>query len=161
MNGGKLEQIGTPEEIFHQPASRFVGRFLGLADFLRARSTEKGLQTEIGVVPTEMPVALGTDVDVMVRPDDISIHPADSGKGRITSRVFRGMHYLYNVILPSGAVVHSIQAHTAYFEEGTPVEVSLEPHQLLTCFVVDRSGPDAEHEQTFQVSTGNGALEVG
>ena len=158
LNGGKLEQIGTPEEIFHQPASRFVGRFLGLADFLRATSTDTGLETEIGVVRTQTPVAVGTDIDVMVRPDDIWIHPAESGKGRIRARVFRGMHYLYNVVLPSGAVVHSIQAHTAYYNEGTPVEVSLEPHQLLTCFVVDRSRSDASEEQTFLVSTGNGAL---
>ena len=38
MNGGKIEQIGTPEEIYNRPHSRFVADFVGSANLIRARS---------------------------------------------------------------------------------------------------------------------------
>ncbi len=156
MNRGLLEQVGTPEEIFYQPATRFVARFLELADFVPARSTEAGLETEIGVVCTDPPVAVGTEVALMVRPQNIDIRPCESGKGKIVARTFRGSNYLYNIALPSGVVVHTLQRYSAPYQCGASVEVSLEPHQMLTCFVANGSSADGKMESTFLVSTGDG-----
>lgn len=47
FNAGSLEQVGTPEELFFAPASRFVAEFMGQADFIRGETTEHGLQTEV------------------------------------------------------------------------------------------------------------------
>ena len=135
LNSGTLEQVGSPEEIFHHPRTRFVARFLGIADFIRGRTTEDGLVTEIGVLQPEVRVPTGTEVDVMIRPDDVGIQQSSTGRGRVVSRVFRGMHYLYGLSLPSGAVVHSLQHHTAYYEQGSPVDIYIEPDETLTCFV--------------------------
>ena len=135
INAGSLEQVGAPEEIFHHPSTRFVAQFLGIADFIPARVTEDGLVTEIGILHPPVRLPSGTEVEVMVRPDDVAIHPSDTGPGRVMSRVFRGMHYMYVISLPSGVLVHSLQHHTAYYQQGAPLDIYLEPNQTLTCFV--------------------------
>ena len=154
MNAGRLEQVGTPEEIFHHPGTRFAARFLGNADFIPATATEDGLVTEIGVLRPPPRIPPGTAVEVMVRPDDVAIRPSDSGTGRVMGRVFRGMHYLYVLSLPSGMVVHSLQHHTAYYQQGTPMDISLEPNQTLTCFMDSNSAPDPETGVSFAALTG-------
>ena len=139
MNAGRLEQVDHPEEVFHKPKSNFVAHFLEIADFISARVTQDGIRTEIGVV--ELPVQLPEDsmAEVMVRPDCVTIYPSEQGPGRVVSRLFRGMHYLYEVSLPSGAVIHSLASHTCQYEPGTSVGVSFEPDHTLTCFVNGRS----------------------
>ncbi len=161
ISDGNIEQIGTPEEIFHQPANRFVARFLGLADFVEARATDAGLETEVGTLDATLPFPIGTKGELMVRPDDVSMQPSESGNGTITARVFRGSHNVYVIQLKSGSVVHSLQSHTSMYAEGTAVDVALEPDQTLTCFVSNGSSPDGNSESTFMVSSGNGTNGVG
>ena len=156
INDGHIEQIGTPEQIFHQPANRFVARFLGLADFVPAKATDAGLETEMGTINTTLPFSAGTEGELMLRPDDIGIRPLESGKGKVVARVFRGVHNVYIIQLPSGAVVHSIQNHATNYPAGMPVDVFLEPHQVLTCFVSDGSAADGGGESTFLVPSGSG-----
>ena len=135
MNSGILEQAGTPEEIFHRPQSRFVARFLGAAEFILGRATEGRVITEIGALHPNAELQPGTEVEVTVRPDDVAIRPSPTGPGRVVSRAFRGMHYLYGISLPSGITVHSLQHHTTYYQQGDPVDVYLEPKQSLACFL--------------------------
>lgn len=153
MNKGSLEQVGAPEEIFHRPTTRFVAGFLGIADFVPAKATEDGLETEIGLLSPSVPVPPGTEVDVMVRPDDLAMGPAEQGSAKVVVRLFRGMHYLYRLSLNSGTVVRSLQHHSVYYQQGDPVDVSFEAHQTLTCFVNDNSGPALEGVKTFLATT--------
>ena len=153
MNCGSLEQVDTPEEIFHHPGTRFVARFLGVADFIPARATGEGLVTEIGVLHPSVNLSPGMEVDVMVRPDDVAIRPSGRGRGQIVSRIFRGMHYLYGLSLPSGAVVHSLQHHSAFYHQADSVDIYLEPNQTLTCFVNSSSAPHPETAQSFSAVT--------
>ena len=144
MTSGSLEQVGTPEDIFHHPKTRFVANFLGIADFIVGRVDGNDLVTEIGVVHSTAPLDPSAKYEVMIRPDDIALRPSDTGMGRVVGRVFRGMHYIYTVSLPSGVVVSSLQHHTAYYQCGDPVDVYLGESQTLTCFVNNDSAPDAE-----------------
>ena len=153
MTGGSLEQVGTPEDIFHHPKTRFVANFLGIADFIVGRVDGNDLVTEIGVVHSTTPLDPSAKYEVMIRPDDIALRPSDTGMGRVTGRVFRGMHYIYTVSLPSGAVVSSLQHHTAYYQCGDPVDVYLGENQTLTCFVNNDSAPGVEPEPAFTVRT--------
>ena len=148
IHKGCLQQVGTPEEVFHYPRSPFVAGFLGTADFLSAQATEAGLVTEIGTLrPLERP-SLDSPYELMVRPDDVAIRSSETGAGRVESRVFRGTHYLYGLVLPSGAIVHSLQHHTAHYRYGERVEVYLERDQTLICFVQGR-----EDESSLQAVT--------
>ena len=156
MNAGSLEQVGTPEEIFHHPGTRFVAQFVGSADFLAAKVTEEGLVTEIAVLQPTTPIPVGAEVEVMVRPDDVGIRPSSNGTGAVVSRAFSGMQYTYGLRLPSGAVVHSLQHHSAVYQQGEPMEVFLEPNQNLTCFLNSDSVPGVETGRAFSASTLDG-----
>lgn len=153
MNAGILEQVGTPEEIFHHPGTRFVAQFVGSADFLAAKATEEGLVTEIAALRPATPIPIGAAADVMVRPDDVRIRPSSNGAGTVISRAFSGMHYSYGLRLPSGAVVHSLQHHSAIYQPGELMEVFFEPNQSLTCFLNSDSVPGVETDQVFSAST--------
>ena len=154
MNEGRLEQVGTPEEIFDHPATRFVAWFMGTGDFIPAKTMENGLITEIGVLHPQIPLAPGTETEVMVRPDDVIIEPCATGLGKVAGRNFIGMGYIYSLALPSGDVVHSYQHHSVQYEKGAPMDVYLEPNQALTCFVNSTSAADMTPGQSIPVVTG-------
>ena len=135
MHLGRIEQVDTPERIFHQPTSPFVARFMGIADFIPAEVEGDVLLTELGMVPRPLEARDGAKVEVMVRPDDISIHPEEAGQGRVVERVFQGAHNLYKVVLPSGTTTHSLRLHYQLYDEGETVSVRIDPGHGLMCAV--------------------------
>ncbi len=135
MHWGRIEQVDTPERIFHQPISPFVARFMGIADFLPAKVQGDVLLTELGMIPRPLEAKDGAKVEVMVRPDDISIRPEEAGQGRVVERVFQGAHNLYKVELPSGTTIHSLRLHYQSYSEGERVSVRIDPGHDLMCVV--------------------------
>ena len=109
MNAGRMEQIDTPQAIFQKPATPFVAKFIGTADFITGTVHNGLLVTEIGNLAVHEPLPRGETVSVMIRPNLVSIHPDPNGVGVITERIFQGSHYLYRIVLPSGAAVRSLQ----------------------------------------------------
>ncbi|MBI2166311.1 MAG: ABC transporter ATP-binding protein [Chloroflexi bacterium] len=138
MNTGRVEQMDTPYEVFQHPRTRFVAQFLGTSDFLPARPVEGGLMTELGLVPQVADSSRG-EVEVMVRPDDLTLGQAEGGNGVVTSRQFLGTHYMYTVALASGTRVRVFSSHMNHLEEGTNIAVRLEPRHELVCFVGGRA----------------------
>jgi iron(III) transport system ATP-binding protein len=120
MRAGRLVQVGTPVDVFHQPVDRFVASFLGEASYLGADDARRihGVDT----------VALARGTTLMVRPDDIVLEP---GSGAVVERAeFRGTTWSYSVRLPGGAVVKASRDHLRPLPVGTTVAVSITPgHQ--------------------------------
>ncbi len=134
LNAGRLEQIGTPEDVFQSPVTRFVAEFLGMSDFLPARVVPQGLETELGIHPQPLRLPAGTLVEVLVRPDDLTLYPDPQGRARVIRSVFRGMDYLYHVVLPSGREIRCLGPHTDRYAPGTSARVDLTPGHALTWF---------------------------
>ena len=142
QNNGRLEQVDTPERIFHSPNSRFVAQFMGAADFL-AVGRSHGM-VHLGVNPTSKAEAdRSGDLEVMLRPDDLLIQPAEPGAGRIVGRSFQGATYLYTVALKSGLTLRSTMPHTERYPVGMMVSLQLTPAHPPRCFVDGRSAGDA------------------
>ena len=84
MSGGRLEQVGTPTEVYRNPASAFVARFVGSMNELAAMVTGPG-QVEVAglVVPTSAVGRFGTGepVTLLVRPEDVDVTPLGEGNG--------------------------------------------------------------------------------
>jgi iron(III) transport system ATP-binding protein len=138
LNQGVLEQMDSPELIYHLPATRFVADFVGQADFIPGRIRQGMVHTELGEFPDTMNSAEGSTVVVMIRPDDIHLMPNKSAEPRIVSRQFRGSENLYTIRLPSGQVVHSSESSTSVYQEGTAVELRVSAtHTVL--FPAERS----------------------
>lgn len=154
MNDGFLLQVGTPHEIYDQPASRFVADFIGETNFLpcEALQSQNGLATvRIGGQLTTQavcnePVAPGQKLTLTIRPEKIHLHrPEETGidqesvfSGKIIDAVFLGTDTRYRVELIAGAVVEVRQQNiNIAFERlsvGQAVAVSWQPRsaQVLT-----------------------------
>ena len=97
MDKGRIQQIGTPEDIYNEPKNAFVADFIGESNILDGIMHEdyvveffnrKFRCLDKGFAPME-------PVDVVIRPEDIEIVPADKGRlvGTVTSVTFKGVHY--------------------------------------------------------------------
>ena len=113
MNAGRIQQIGTPRDIFEQPNSIFVADFIGLSDFINARveAVEKN-STWLAVkgmrvrVETGERLAIGQEVTLFIRPNRVEIleQGAPAGENVLEARVLKltylGDNIDYRVVLP-------------------------------------------------------------
>ncbi|TYL49490.1 ABC transporter ATP-binding protein [Marinomonas sp. IMCC 4694] len=108
MNAGEIHQTGSPYQIYHRPATRFVASFIGHGDFLSATVCGPNcVHSDLGTIRGDLDHGFegNLQVDLLVRPDDI-LHDDDSEfTGIIESKFFRGSHFLYRVRLSSNKVV--------------------------------------------------------
>lgn len=137
MRRGRIEQIGPPEQVYHQPTTRFVAEFMGQSDFLPGVVQAGQVTTPIGPLERQVAAPDQAQVDILVRPDDITIQASNTGSGRVLHRDFMGMSYVYHVRLPDGTQVRSRSRHTERLELGTQVAVRFAGDHVLPCFYGD------------------------
>jgi iron(III) transport system ATP-binding protein len=125
LNRGRLEQLGTPEVVYHLPTTPFVAEFVGQADFLLGAVDGLQVRTELGQFPNTSGFPNGMAVSVMIRPDDVALVPTPDGSGVVLSRQFRGSENLYTVRLASGRSLHSSQPSDVVYERGSRVEIKI------------------------------------
>ena len=105
MHEGKLHQWDSPHNIYHHPKNHTVANFIGQGVMLPGIVREgHKIDTNIGILDSwpRDNVAIGDQVDVLIRPDDI-IHDDESPlRAKIIEKVFRGAEYLYSLEVPSG-----------------------------------------------------------
>jgi iron(III) transport system ATP-binding protein len=127
LNGGRLEQLSRPEELYHLPATRFVAHFVGKANFLPGRVVGAGIETDIGTFPNSLDFPSGAAVEVMIRPHQLELRPDPTGHGTVLSRRFRGVDTLVVVQLTSGLTLQSYQPSTLMLQARERVRVVAEP----------------------------------
>ncbi|MEA5508829.1 ABC transporter ATP-binding protein [Crocosphaera sp. UHCC 0190] len=130
MSHGKVEQLGTPEEIYTCPASRFVAEFVTQANFIPAKRRGKLWTTEIGQweISTPSPLNHSPEGDLMVRQEDILLKPDETGEVVISDRQFLGREYRYCLRTPSGCQIHARTALQTQLPIGTKVHLAIAPH---------------------------------
>jgi iron(III) transport system ATP-binding protein len=135
MDAGLIAQIGTAEELYQRPASRFVAGFLGSANLLRGTVVAAGAgKTSIEIlghrweIAADSPVAAGKAVDAVVRPEALTLAKDGDGlKGLVERRTYFGdkAEYLVRV---GDVLIQAIQWNPALgdeFREGEPVSLKL------------------------------------
>ena len=95
LNGGKIEQIGTPEEIYRQPRTAFVADFLGAGNLIRATISDGRAVTPAGTTLPVVPGGATGDVTVVLRREHITLTDPAQGNdefptGEVTMRAFSG-----------------------------------------------------------------------
>lgn len=134
MHNGVVEQIARPEQLYAEPASRFVAEFMGSAFFLNGVAHSSGLETELGFLRQSVKVPSGTMIEAAARPDDLTLIADPAGSARIVNTIYRGGSYLYEVRLPSGNVVRCEGPHTVRYGVGEAVRIELTPGHGLAHF---------------------------
>ena len=96
LSEGKIQQIGTPEDIYNEPQNAFVADFIGESNIFKGIMTGNMKVRFCGGEFMGMDdIPDGTLVDVVVRPEDVIITKPEDGTvtGEVTSVIFKGMHY--------------------------------------------------------------------
>lgn len=123
LNRGKIEQLGTPEDVYHNPATDFVADFVGKADFIEGIVEDGGIRTGIGSFLNNTDLGNGEKVQLMIRPDDIEIKPDEKGCAVIRDHQFKGSEVLYTLVLPGDRCIHSTLPSARTLPAGTRVDV--------------------------------------
>lgn len=134
LNQGNLEQVATPEDCFTQPASRFVARFLGEASFLPGQLQGDRVQTRLGPVPAAPIKGASGQVDLLLRPDDLSLTTSDSGNGSIEWGRYEGGSRLYGVRVDEGPVLQARVNHEIHLDPGDRVALEVITTHPLAVF---------------------------
>lgn len=130
MREGEAQQIGTPEEIYRQPANRFVADFIGVANFILCRRVGQEIQLmdspDLRLRATP-PDYLGDELVLMVRPEEITIGP-EGGEvpGVVEQSMFLGDAVEYLVRVGRGVLVRVKSHQRRRFHVGEPVTLTFE-----------------------------------
>ena len=131
MNLGEIYQIGTPEDIYNEPANKFVANFIGESNIIEGIMKDDYLvsfdQNDYRCV--DKGFARNERVDIVIRPEDIDI--VNEGKGLLTGVVdsiaFKGVHYEIDVKTKDR--IYTIHT-TDYHELGSKVDLTFGPEDL-------------------------------
>jgi iron(III) transport system ATP-binding protein len=141
MSGGRLQQYGTPFEVYARPANRMVADFMGLVNLVPGRIRDlKGGIANVELTP-DLTVAIansdglaaGERVEVAIRPENIRLavppDPAAGALATVASHVFLGNISEYEVALPSGPALR-VQTHPLQrFKAGETVAIEIDAAQ--------------------------------
>ena len=101
MNNGVIAQVGTPTDIYNEPASAFVADFIGEANILNGIMLDDCKVEILGKEITCVDKGFGknTPVDVVIRPEDIEVVPPTESElvGVVEDTIFKGVHYEMSV----------------------------------------------------------------
>jgi iron(III) transport system ATP-binding protein len=135
MNQGRIEQVGSPEDVYQRPRSEFVARFLGGTNILRGKRLGDGLADCGGVVLRcgEGDYGGGDTAIVSIRMHDIELSAQPAGaepneaSGTVARRVYLGAQRDYLVTLKDGQQLRVVTPLSVDIAEGSAVRVKLPP----------------------------------
>ncbi|MEM8719374.1 MAG: ABC transporter ATP-binding protein [Cyanobacteria bacterium P01_G01_bin.39] len=131
MRQGKIEQVGTPEEVYLNPASHFVAEFVTQANFLPATRRGQVWLSEIGEIAVSLAEsnenydAEAETGDLMLRPEEINLVLDLDSKIVVRSRQFLGREYYYELELASGRTIYARTSLEQKFAVDSRVSLSL------------------------------------
>ncbi len=130
MSDGDIQQVGTPEDIYNEPANLFVADFIGASNIFKGKMVGKK-QVEFGGTVFECVDDYDVDtlIDAVVRPEDVEI--TEAGKGQLEGEVltcdFKGIFYVTNVKTDRAEVeIHNLKS----FRTGDRVGLNIAPDSI-------------------------------
>ena len=133
MSEGEIQQIGTPTDIYNEPANAFVADFIGESNIFCGTMLKDCL---VSVAGSEIPCVdkgfgENQEVDVVIRPEDIEVSTDTRGAqfvGKITSSIFKGVHY--EMLAQSDKGVEFLIQNYKHFAVGQTIGMSVIPDNI-------------------------------
>jgi len=137
MNAGRIEQLGTPQEVYEQPRSEFTASFLGGSNIIRGKALDA---THVAFAGTTIeccgaPMVPGADAAVSVRQHEVQLSaeapsaPGNAVQGTVVRNVFLGSSRDYIVEAPDGTQLRITAPPQRNLAPGAPVWVVLPPER--------------------------------
>ncbi len=131
MNGGLIQQLGSPKDIYNEPENRFVAKFIGESNIIKGiylrKNVVRFMDVDFACVGYEF--APNEEVDVVIRPEDFDVVSLDKAKliGEVTSSIFKGVHYELCVDINNiEFVVHTYED----VKVGEKIGLSVDPYEI-------------------------------
>jgi ABC-type Fe3+/spermidine/putrescine transport system ATPase subunit len=155
MNAGRIEQVGTPSEIYERPATRFVAEFIGKANFLDVAGAAKGadggaevpLETRTGTTTVRLPAGqvrgrdgvMAEQASLFIRPEKIRIEASGDGAngeeqriaGQVLGRAYLGDHSEYLIRISEGVDVRVPAPVETDWLEGADVDLAVNRRDIF------------------------------
>ncbi len=140
MNGGKIEQLGTPEDIYDRPRSEFVARFIGASNVIKGQALDASHMTVAGqtIACIGAPMTAGATATISIRPHSVGLLGAEPLlatanviPATITRNVFLGSIRDYVAQLADGTELRVTTPPSQNIAPGTNVLVHLPQQQCL------------------------------
>ncbi len=138
MNAGKIEQVDTPKAIYHQPASAFIARFLGLSNLLSGEACQDGeekyIETVIGKIP--MDISVQGKVTLLLRPDALQLNGQSPFwvEGKLIKCTFRGSFCRATIDVRGIALTVDLHSKVPFPAEGETVRLGFDPQVAIQIF---------------------------
>ncbi|MCS7121155.1 MAG: ABC transporter ATP-binding protein [Archaeoglobaceae archaeon] len=133
INCGKVEQIGTPVEIYEKPKTKFVAEFIGEMNFIQAKREGEYFLSEIG--PIKLRDSNGADkILLALRPEKVVIDPKNTRnvfRGRVDEVTYLGSQISVKINI-NGFIIKSLQPSTIKVREGEEVLLGFREEDVLT-----------------------------
>jgi putative spermidine/putrescine transport system ATP-binding protein len=135
LRGGQLEQCAAPNDLYDRPSSAFVAEFVGTMNRIPGRSSASGDAVEVlgQRLPVMGPAPAGVAVDVLVRPESVTVQADPDSAALVVGSMFFGSATRLTVRLADDVEVKAdLPSHTAAtLPAGTPVRVTLADRPVL------------------------------
>jgi len=135
MRNGSIEQVDVPSVLYANPATPFVAQFVGTMNRIPGRVTKSG----VSVLGREVPIrgdvhgAPGDSVDVLVRPEELSVTTVGSGGGVVIGKTFFGSITRFAILYGERVTVQvdTSTADASAIDPGTAVELSVIASEVM------------------------------
>jgi spermidine/putrescine transport system ATP-binding protein len=128
MNAGRIEQIGTPTEIYERPQTRFVAEFVGSANLLPGRALAGAIALDAGLTvrPVDIRLSGGERCLVMVRPEHMRLTDAEGIAATVAKCTYVGDHHEIQATLADGGEVTIKQQERPSLAPGAPCRIAFD-----------------------------------
>ena len=147
MSEGRIQQIGTPIDIYNEPENAFVADFIGDSNIIDSVMIRDKLVSFLGKKWDCVDTGFGENkpVDVVIRPEDVILKEEGAGTldGVVSHLIFKGVHYEMEVMAGGFEwLVHS----TSMFPVGTKISISVDPFNIQIM-----NKPESEDEEAVRI----------
>lgn len=139
MNGGKIQQIGRPEDIYNTPTNRFVASFIGEANIIPGVYSDKRRLTMLNKTfkVSSLDLEVGDKVYIIVEKEDFDVAPLESAKliGHVKSVKFQVNSYIMDVEV-NGTVIHVSSEDK--FSVGDEIGFTISPNNIYVESITEK-----------------------
>ena len=134
LHNGVLQQWDSPFNLYHEPNNRFVANFIGQGSFIPGMSlSPNSIKTELGIITGNRAYdwQANTPVEVLLRPDDISLNGDEGIEAELIKKVFSGSATLYTLRLPTGSLVTALLPSHCDYGIGETLKIKADVEHLI------------------------------
>lgn len=142
IDQGRIQQWGSPYELYHEPFNHFVACFVGKGSFIKANAlTPDTFESELGIIKGNRAYSWpkDTQVEILIRPDDVLYQENSELMVKVSSKIFAGTSTQYQLTLNSGITIDALFPSHQDFQVGNKIPIQIDAEHLIAYEVAHHS----------------------